>query len=158
MNLSPLDFIFILLIAFFALSAFIRGFINEVFGKISVFLALGAAVLFSPKFEPYVHQSIQNEILSKVISFLLIFIVCFLAIKILQSILSKIFSCSILRSLDRVLGFALGLVEGIIVVAFIVLLLVKQTWFDVSGITKNSLFFEILNFSSEQSQIAGVVS
>ena len=74
MNLSPLDFIFIVLIAFFALSAFIRGFINEVFGKISVFLALGAAVLFSPKFEPYVHQSIQNEILSKVISFLLIFI------------------------------------------------------------------------------------
>lgn len=158
MNLTILDFIFIVLIAFFALSALIRGFINEVFGKVSVFLAIGASVLFSPKFEVFVHQSIQNEIVSKVVSYILIFIVFFLAIKIVQSILSKIFSCSILKSLDRVMGFALGLLEGIVVVALIVMVLAKQPWFDVLEITKGSFFFDILNFSASQTALSGVVS
>ncbi|MCR5495060.1 MAG: CvpA family protein [Treponema sp.] len=158
MNFSPLDLIFILIIVFFTLSALIRGFINEVFGKVSVVLSIGAAIFFSPKFEVYVQQSLQNPILSKAISFILIFIVFFLAIKILQSILSKIFSCSILKSLDRVLGFALGLIEGLIVVAFIVIIFDRQPWFDLSAITKDSVIYEILNFSQDEIENLGALS
>ncbi len=144
MTLAPVDICFIIIVLIFALSALTKGFIKELFGKVSVFGGLAVAIAFTPKLDVYVHQSISNELVSKVLSFLLIFIAVFLIIRIVQQIVSKIFSGEIMKGLDRTLGFALGVLEGVVVVALIIGLLTVQPWFEVSSIFDGSVFYKYL--------------
>lgn len=145
MNFAPIDICFLIIVIIFALSALAKGFIKELFGKVSVIGGLALSIIFTPKLNFYISQSISNQIVSKVLSFLLIFICVFLVINIIQHIISKIFSGEIMRGLDRTLGFALGVVEGLVVVTFIITILVIQPWFDVTAIINESRFFAILS-------------
>lgn len=145
MTFAPIDICFLIIILIFSLSALAKGFIKELFGKVSVIGGLALSIIFTPKLNAYVSKSISNQIVSKVLSFLLIFICVFLIINILQHIIAKIFSGEIMRGLDRTLGFALGVAEGLVVVTFIITILVLQPWFDVQPILTDSRFVDLLS-------------
>ena len=141
-NLPLIDLIFIVIIAASAFIGFLKGFLDEVLGKVipiaSIFVAfIGFKYVLAP-----VESHIKIRVVAVICSFLLVFIACFIALKIFQVVLKKIFSGAILKSLDRFLGLVFGLVEG--VVCIILLILTAQPWFNTDSILKGSLFLKYL--------------
>lgn len=145
MTYAAIDIVFIIIIVVFMISAAVKGLIKEFFGKAAFIGGIIFAVIFTPKLELYVQSGIKNTTIAKVISFLLIFVIVFLIVKIIQEIISRIFSGEILRGLDRSLGLVFGIIEGIAVVAFILVLMEAQPWFNVDSLLKGSFFESVLN-------------
>lgn len=143
MTFAPIDIVFLIVILFFALTALSKGFVKELFSKVSITGGLAAAIFFAPKLDIYVSQTINNSIVSIVLSFALIFIVVFLTISIIQHFVAKVFEGEIMKGLDRSLGFILGIAEGIVCCIFIISLLKTQRFFNCSELIENSLFCRI---------------
>ena len=133
MVFAPVDICFLILILVFAVLALLKGFIKEIFGKVSVIGGLACSIVFSPRLTPYV------------LSFLLVFVAVFLMICIVQRIFEKIFSGEIMRGLDRVLGFLLGAAEGVVIILFLMVIVTIQPWFDTKSIIDGSLFFSMFS-------------
>ena len=142
---AVIDLFFIILILVFSLIAAVRGLIKELFSKAALAGGLLAAVFFTSYLLPYMQTIVKNRIIARIFSFLVVFITVFLIIKILQEIVSTVFSGEILQGLDRILGFFFGVAEGLIVTAFILLVLINQPWFDVSGLLYGSFFYSLLS-------------
>ncbi|MCR5289533.1 MAG: CvpA family protein [Treponema sp.] len=140
MSFTALDCIFFIVVLFFALLASIRGFINEIMGKMAMVLAIGVAVLFYQKLAHEIVWLIPHKGLGAIAAFIMLFVITFLAVKIVQLILSKIFSGALLGSLNHALGLLFGCVEGLVVVLIILYVLCRQPFFDVQGIVKGSQF------------------
>ena len=143
--LVPIDICFIIIILIFALTALAKGLVKELFSKVSFIGGLALAIVFTPTLDKYVAQTIKNPAASKTVSFIIIFTAVFLIISIIQQLVAKIFSGEIMKGLDRTLGFLLGLAEGLIVVAFVMIILIVQPWYDTSGIFADSLFYKYLS-------------
>lgn len=141
MNGNPLDLLFIIIVVVFAILGAARGFVKEIFGKAAFVVSLLAAVFLKNYLAEFFTNTIKNALIANIVSFLIIFVVVFLLIKIIQEIFSKIFSGSILKSLDRSLGFLFGIVEGIAIIAFIMMIIIIQPWFDSDAIFAGSLFY-----------------
>lgn len=145
LKIVPIDIVFFILILVLGIMALMKGFVKELFSKVSVFGGLAAGVFFAPKLEPYVRDSfaVVSKI-SMVVSFFLIFIVVFLVICIIQHFVEKAFEGEIMKGLDRSLGFFIGVLEGIVLVTFILALVKYQTFYDCSSFLENSLFDHLL--------------
>ncbi|MBD5413401.1 MAG: CvpA family protein [Treponema sp.] len=145
MVFAPVDICFLILILVFAVLALLKGFIKEIFGKVSVIGGLACSIVFSPRLTPYVEDAIHNKIVAVILSFLLVFVAVFLMICIVQRIFEKIFSGEIMRGLDRVLGFLLGAAEGVVIILFLMVIVTIQPWFDTKSIIDGSLFFSMFS-------------
>lgn len=145
MNSFPmLDAIFAIIILVFAVIATFKGFVNEVFGKVSFFLSLFVAFSFAGFLEPSMSMFIPYQILSVILSFVVIFAVTYLGLRIIQHFVHKLFENDILGGLDRALGFLLGLFEGVVIVCFLLVIFVTQPWFpEFSEIVQNGFFYKI---------------
>ena len=66
-----LDLILLAILLFFVLTGLIRGFIKELFGKVSVVGGIFFAIIFTPFLEQKFILLVKNEILSKIIFILL---------------------------------------------------------------------------------------
>lgn len=143
-----IDLIFLLIALGIGLVVMFFGFVNAVFGIVSLIGSFTIAMNYAARLGVKIHNSISNEILSNIIAFLLIFILSSLVFGILRNILSRIFSKGIMGSINRILGFILGFSEGLILIYFVVMMLVLQPFFDISELSKNSLFFELFAGSS----------
>ena len=145
MTFTLIDWVFSALILIFAIGGIIKGFIDNVFGKIAFVAGIVLGVFFYKDLANVLLKDIKIEFAAKIISFLLIFVVTFLVIKIIQMIISKVFEWSILKSLDRTLGFIFGIVEGAAVVCLIVFLLTAQPFFNAMNILDGSFYYNIVN-------------
>ncbi len=143
--LVPIDICFIVIILIFALTALAKGLVKELFSKVSLIGGLALAIIFTPTLDKYVLKTITNPAASKAVSFIIIFTAVFLVISIIQQLVAKVFSGEIMKGLDRTLGFLLGIAEGLIVVAFVMIILIGQPWYDTSEIFADSLFYKYLN-------------
>jgi len=159
MNFGVIDWVFSGIILLFAIGGVIKGFIDNVFGKIAFIAGIILAYLFYKDIANGLLKDIKVEFAAKIISFLLIFVVVFLVIKIIQMIVAKVFEWSILKSLDRTLGFFFGLVEGGAVVCLIIFLLTAQPFFNSMTILDGSFYYNIVNslFHSTKEEIGNHV-
>ncbi len=144
MTISPIDICFLIIVLVFAVAALMKGFIKELFSKVSVIGGLVVAIFFAPKLDVYVNQTITNSALSISLSFFLIFIVVFLTLSIIQHFVAKVFEGEIMKGLDKTLGFLLGVAEGLVVVIFIIAVLKVQQFYDFSEFFKDSIFYKFL--------------
>ncbi len=144
MTVAPIDICFLVIVLVFAVAALIKGFVKELFSKVSVIGGLAAAIFFAPKLDVYVSQTISNSVLSISLSFFLIFIVVFLTLSIIQHFVSKVFEGEIMKGLDKTLGFLLGIAEGLVVVIFVIAVLKVQQFYDFSDFFKDSIFYKFL--------------
>lgn len=144
MNLPIIDLIFILIIVALALIGLIKGFLDEVLGKVIPIASIWIAFMTFGYLMPTVEERIKIHIVAVICSFLIVFIATFIVLKIFQLILKKIFSGAILKSLDRFLGLVFGIIEGFAVVCLILLVLTAQPWFDSSSILTGSIFAKYL--------------
>ena len=145
MSFAVIDYIFCLVILVFAIIGVVKGFIDNIFGKLSWILGILGAFFFYDRVSRELLTGIRNVVLSNVVAFIILFVVIFLVIKIIQVILSKVFAGKILGSLDKALGFFFGIVEGLAIVALIIFILCNQTLFPVDGIFNESFFLDIFN-------------
>ncbi len=144
MTFAPVDLCFIAVVLIFALSAFVKGLVNELFGKLIVIGSFACAIIFMPVLNRRLMPTVTNPNVSKAFSFIIIFIVTFVGISIVEQLASKLFSGRIMRGLDRWLGFLLGGAEGLALIAVILILLTAQPWYDVSPLFEGSVFYGML--------------
>ena len=144
MSFATIDWIFSIIILIFAVSGLIKGFIDNVFGKIAFVAGILLAYLFYKDVATGLLKDIKIPVAANIISFLLIFVVTFLVIKIIQMIVAKVFEWSILKSLDRTLGFIFGIVEGLAVICLIVFLLTAQPFFNTQTLFEGSFYFNLI--------------
>ena len=64
MIITPVDICFLVIVIVFAVAALMKGFVEELFSKISVIGGLAVAIFFAPKLDVYVNQTISNSALS----------------------------------------------------------------------------------------------
>ena len=145
MTFTIIDWIFASIILLFAISGVIKGFIDNVFGKIAFIAGIILGYLFYKDVAEGLLKDIKVPYAANIIAFLLIFVVTFLIIKIVQMIIARVFQWSILKSLDRTLGFIFGMVEGAAVVALVIFLLTVQPFFNTDNILSGSLFYAIVS-------------
>lgn len=155
MTFTVVDWIFGVIILVFALVGLAKGFINNIFGKLSWVLAIFLSCIFYDDAAAMFLQNIQSNTLRMIVGFILVFIVVFLIVKILQMLISKLFELNLLKSLDRTLGFFFGIVEGLVITALIIFLLLVQPFFSIDGLLNGSFFYGLFNsFFSEVKDIS----
>lgn len=155
MEFTVIDWIFSGVIILFAISGVIKGFIDNVFGKIAFIAGIILGYLFYKDIAAGLLKDIKVPYAANIIAFLLIFVVTFLIIKLIQMIVSKVFEWSILKSLDRTLGLIFGIVEGAAVVCLIIFLLTAQPFFNVDRLFDGSFYYNIVSsiFNSSKEEI-----
>ena len=155
MSFVIIDWIFSGIILIFAVSGVIKGFIDNVFGKIAFIAGILLGYLFYKDIAAGLLKDIKVPYAANIIAFLLIFVVTFLIIKLIQMIVSKVFEWSILKSLDRTLGLIFGIVEGAAVVCLIIFLLTAQPFFNVDRLFDGSFYYNIVSsiFNSSKEEI-----
>ena len=144
MTLTFIDIVFLVIVAFFALSAMMHGLIEELFGKLAVIVGVVAGFYFCGLLAPHIARFIKIPAVDVVLAFVLIFITAFLIVKIIQIAMGAIFSGEIMKSLDRVLGLAFGAIEGALIVCCILILMKAQIWFDFDSLLSDSTIAKIL--------------
>ncbi len=155
MNFMVIDWIFSGIILIFAVVGVIKGFIDNIFGKIAFIAGIILGYFFYKDVAEGLLKDIKVPYAANIIAFLLIFVVTFLIIKLVQMIIAKVFEWSILKSLDRTLGFIFGLVEGAAVVCLIIFLLTAQPFFSVQNIFDGSFYYNLVTalFNSSRKEI-----
>ena len=155
MEFTVIDWIFSGVILLFAISGVIKGFIDNVFGKIAFIAGIILGYLFYKDIAAGLLKDIKVPYAANILAFLLIFVVTFLIIKLIQMIVSKVFEWSILKSLDRTLGLIFGIVEGAAVVCLIIFLLTAQPFFNVDRLFDGSFYYNIVSsiFNSSKEEI-----
>ena len=143
MSFTVLDYIFFVIILIFALSALIKGFVNEVFGKAAFILGILGAVIFYAEAGKWFIEKIPSETLRNIVGFVLVFVVVFLVLKLVGLLISKLFEVSVLKRLDRILGFFFGVIEGSAIVGFVIFLITIQPFFDPSKLLNDSFVYSI---------------
>ena len=159
MEFAIIDWIFSGIILIFGISGIIKGFIDNVFGKIAFIAGIILGYLFYKDIATGLLKDIKVPYAANIIAFLLIFVVTFLIIKIVQMIVSKLFQWSILKSLDRTLGFIFGMVEGAAVVCLIIFVLTAQPFFNSMTFLEGSFFYNLTSslFNSTKEEIGSHV-
>lgn len=145
MNFVVIDYIFCFVIILFAILGVVKGFIDNIFGKLSWILGIIGAFIFYDQVARNVLTGITNHIAANILAFIILFVIIFLIIKMIQVIIGRLFECQVLNSLDRALGFFFGIVEGIAVVALIIFLLCNQPFFNINNLFDGSFFFSLFN-------------
>ena len=157
MTFAIIDFVFFVVIAIFIFSSLKKGFVNELFGKAAIIIALALSVILTPKLSSYVIATITNKTASSLVSFLLIFVVVFLIMRIIQHFVAKLFESEIMESLNKALALLLGIVEGLVVSAVIMTLINILLPAQAEELFTDSFFYNLLsgvvNFSSSYVQI-----
>jgi len=138
------DIIFLLLIVYFSIQCFTKGFLLSLVSFLKWVLALIITIILVPKIEPYISNYINNEYVSGIGLGIGIYIVTLFILILTGKSLGRLFSYTGLGLVDKIFGFFFGIFKGYI---FAVCIFSIINWFysyekwDMS--LKNSYFFSI---------------
>jgi len=146
MNISVIDFVFILLILLFVIRCYIKGFVSELLSMAAIVLGLLASLFFYKNGGEFLRVTFWPDmrLVPEIIAFVALFVIVFIVVKILEAMLKGIVNGIRLGGVDRFLGILFGLAEGIVVVSLILFVLRIQPLFDPSSILSDSFFARIL--------------
>ena len=145
LSFTTFDYVLSIIILIFAIAGLIRGFVDNIFGKLAVILGIISGFLFYEDAKNKLWTMIENQTLANIVGFLTVFVIVFLIIKIIQLVISKIFSLKILKSLDRVLGFVFGAVEGFAIVGLLIFFLNVQPFVNTEKLLEGSFYAKMTN-------------
>jgi len=143
-NIILFDIIFLILIVYFSIQCFAKGFLLSLVSFLKWVLALIITIILVPKIEPYVSNYVNNEYVSGIGLGIGIYIVTLFILILTGKSLSRLFSYTGLGLVDKIFGFFFGIFKGYI---FAVCIFSIINWFysyekwDMS--LKNSYFFSI---------------
>lgn len=154
MSFTFFDIVFTAILLIFAIMAAAHGFIAELFGKLAIIAGVLVAFYFFGLLAPSLESFISNKAVCTVLAFFILFVATYLLVKIIQHVIGAIFNGEIMKGLDRTLGFVFGAIEGLLIVSVIFILVKAQPWFDLSVVTDNSFYWELLGGLLEKPIIA----
>jgi len=143
-NIILFDIIFLILIVYFSIQCFAKGFLLSLVSFLKWVLALIITIILVPKIEPYVSNYVNNEYVSGIGLGIGIYIVTLFILILTGKSLGRLFSYTGLGLVDKIFGFFFGIFKGYI---FAVCIFSIINWFysyekwDMS--LKNSYFFSI---------------
>ncbi len=128
-----LDIVIVLVIAFFASSAFRAGLIREVVTLVSVAVGVVVAGLFYDDLARDVLVFIDNEKTALIVGFLVLLGAVYLAGQLIAGMLKQAASLLLLGWADHAGGALFGLIKGLIVVEVLLILLVTYPQLGLKG-------------------------
>ena len=121
--MNSLDIIILVILAFFSIMSFFRGFIRGAFALIGLILGIIGANFFYPYLGAILSKSINNTNVSYLLAYVLILVVITVIVILIGKYLNKSIELSLLKWLDRFLGLGFGFVKGLIVAYILVFVL-----------------------------------
>ncbi|MCH7511259.1 MAG: CvpA family protein [Chloroflexi bacterium] len=141
-----LDIVIVLVIAFFAISAFRAGLIREVVTLVSVAVGVVVAGLFYDDLARDVLVFINDHDARQVVAFLILLGAVYLAGQLIAGMLKRAASLLLLGMADHAGGALFGLIKGLIVVEVLLILLVTYPQLglqsDIDGSAIASVFLD----------------
>ena len=141
-----LDIVIVLVIAFFALSAFRAGLIREVVTLASIVVGVIVAGLFYDNLARDILVFIDDEKTALIVSFLVLLGAVYLAGQLIAVMLKQAASLLLLGWADHGGGALFGLLKGLVVVEILLILLVTYPQLglkgDIDGSALASLFLD----------------
>ena len=141
-----LDIVIVLVIAFFAISAFRAGLIREVVTLVSVAVGVVVAGLFYDDLARDVLVFINDHDARQVVAFLILLGAIYLAGQLIAGMLKRAASLLLLGMADHAGGALFGLIKGLIVVEVLLILLVTYPQLglqsDIDGSAIASVFLD----------------
>ena len=110
------DLIIVLALVFFAGRGFVRGFVGEVAGVVSLVGGFWAAHAYHSLLSPRL-TAIADPAWRTIAAYVLIFLAVILVVAVLARLLQKILSFSFVSWADRLAGGLLGLAKGVLLCA-----------------------------------------
>ncbi len=138
-----LDIVIVLVIAFFAISAFRAGLIREVVTLVSVAVGVVVAGLFYDDLARDVLVFIDNEKTALIVAFLVLLGAVFLAGQLVAVMLKQAAALLFLGWADHAGGALFGLIKGLIVVEVLLILLVTYPQLGLKGDIDGSAFASV---------------
>tara|TARA_Y100001970_G_C14230561_1_gene858374 strand:- start:2370 stop:2930 length:561 start_codon:yes stop_codon:yes gene_type:complete len=120
MIFSTPDILFSIILAFFTITGFRRGFISEIARLTSLFASCYIASKYYYTLTPIIGQYFVNDKITQVTAFLALLITTIIIINILSSIVQRIFEFIYLGWLNRLIGSLIGFIKGLIVISIII--------------------------------------
>lgn len=152
--MTGFDIAVLIVIAFGAVTGFVRGFVEEVLALLAWIFALFAIRYLHTPVTAFFEPSIGNSSGAAVLAFALLLLVPYAVVKLIANWAGGKSRSSVLGPIDRVLGFGFGAIKGtiIVVLAFSVLMLGYDVTWGPKGrpawITQ-SRTYPFINASSE---------
>ncbi len=128
-----LDIVIVLVIVFFASTAFRAGLIREVVTLVSVVVGVVIAGIFYDDLARDVLTFIDNEKTALIVSFLVLLGAIYLAGQLVAVMLKQVAALLFLGWADRTGGALFGLIKGLIVVEVLLILLVTYPQLGLKG-------------------------
>ncbi len=142
-----LDIVIVLVIVFFASTAFRAGLIREVVTLVSVVVGVVIAGIFYDDLARDVLTFIDNEKTALIVSFLVLLGAIYLAGQLVAVMLKQVAALLFLGWADRTGGALFGLIKGLIVVEVLLILLVTYPQLglkgDIDGSPLASVFLDV---------------
>ncbi|HUO60606.1 MAG TPA: CvpA family protein [Candidatus Acidoferrales bacterium] len=119
--MNALDWFIIVVLAFSALFAALKGFALEVLSLIGAVLGYLLAAWYYPRLSNWFQPHVSNRAVADAAGFLVIFVAVMIAAGLVGRIISWAMKKVGLRWFDRLLGMAFGLVRGSLIVVVVLL-------------------------------------
>lgn len=120
---SYYDIIFLCIIAFSAVLAFIRGGVSEILSLSTWFISFWLVGKIGNHVNHIIPNNITNLTIRNIIIFIVIFIVVAIFIALIKKILSGVIKAIGLSGLDYLAGIAFGIIRGILICAVLIVIL-----------------------------------
>ena len=141
MSINYFDLACVILFVSFALAVYKKGFVQEVFSKLSWIIAALIAFTFTSTIGVNLAKKLthlETEPLLYLISFVAIFVISYVILKVIGSFIGTVTELPILNELNKGLGIVLGLLEATLLIAFILEILLVQDVFPRDAWIKDS--------------------
>ena len=144
------DIIFLILVIYFSLRCFSKGFFLSLISFLKWVLALVITIILVPKVEPYLSDYINNNFILEIGLGIAVYIIALFILILLGKAIGRLFSYTGMGPVDKVFGFFFGIFKGYI---FIVCIFSIVNWFysyekwDINS--SNSYFFAITEKGSQ---------
>ena len=106
-NIILFDVIFFILIGYFAIQCFAKGFFLSLMSFLKWVLALIITIILVPKFEPYISNYIDNQYVVGIGLGIFVYIISLFILILLGRSLGKLFAYTGVGSVDKTFGFFL---------------------------------------------------
>ncbi len=155
-----IDLIFVIFSLIFVVTAFLRGFVREIFALINWSMALIMTYYFAPLISPLFYSYASSTLIVDIIAKVVIFIVTFIAFAFASSTITKIIQGKIPISIDKSLGVFFGIIKTLVIFGIIYSVMLNlyvsladktkdEASINAPDFFKNAKTYNIIRYSGE---------
>ena len=110
------DNIFLILVIYFSLQCFSKGFFLSLISFLKWVLALVVTIILVPRVEPYLSDYINNNFILEIGLGIAVYIIALFILILLGKAIGRLFSYTGMGSVDKVFGFFFGIAKSYVLI------------------------------------------